>query len=114
MNVIEKIEKENLRQDIPEFQIGDTLSVHLKIIEEERERIQIFTGIVIARKGSGIRKMITLRRESYGRGVERAFLIHSPRVAKIEVVRRGAVRRAKLYYLRKRRGRKARVKERKI
>ena len=113
MNAVEKIEKENLRQDIPEFRIGDTMSVHLKIIEEERERIQVFTGVVIARKGSGIREMVTLRRQSYGRGVERVIPLHSPRLAKIEVVRQGAVRRAKLYYLRDKKGRRMRIKERK-
>lgn len=113
MKIIESIEKENLKQDIPEFKIGDTLSVHAKLIEDNRERIQVFTGVLIARRGSGIRESITLRRVSYGRGVEKVFLLHSPGIAKIERVRHGAVRRAKLYYLRKRRGRKARVKERK-
>jgi large subunit ribosomal protein L19 len=111
MKIIEALEKEQMRTDLPEFRVGDTLSVHEKIVEEGRERIQIFTGYLIARKGSGIRQTITLRRESYGRGVEKSFLIHSPRVAQIEVKRRGAVRRSKLYYLRRLRGKKARIKE---
>ena len=111
MGIIEKLEKENLRSDIPEFRIGDTLSVHAKIVEEGRERVQVFTGTVIARRGSRIRESITLRRESYGRGVEKEFLINSPRIAKIEREKGGVVKRAKLYYLRKRRGKKARVKE---
>jgi len=113
MNIIEKMEKEQLKQDIPDFQVGDTISVHAKIIEDERERIQVFTGICIARKSSGIRESITVRRVAYGLGVEKVFLLHSPRVAKIEVIRRGVVRRAKLYYLRDKTGKKARVKERK-
>jgi len=112
MNVIDKLERENLKDDIPAFGIGDTLGIHARIIEEGRERVQVFTGYVIARSGSGVRESVTLRRESYGRGVEKVFLLHSPRVAKIEVVRRGDVKRAKLYYLRDRRGKKARVKER--
>ena len=113
MNIIEQMEKEQLKQDIPDFQVGDTINVHAKIIEDERERIQVFTGICIARKSSGIRESITVRRVAYGLGVEKVFLLHSPRVAKIEVVRRGVVRRAKLYYLRDKKGKKARVKERK-
>jgi len=111
MNIIDKIERERLKDDVPEFTVGDTLAVHARIIEEGRERIQIFTGYVIARAGSGARETVTLRRESYGRGVEKVFPIHSPRVAKIELKRRGRVRQAKLYYLRDRRGKKARVKE---
>jgi len=113
MNVIEKIEKEQLKTDLPEFQVGDTLSVHARIIEDERERIQVFTGICIARKGTGVRESITVRRLAGGMGVEKVFLLHSPRVARIEVVRRGRVRRAKLYYLREKKGRQARVRERK-
>lgn len=114
MNVLEHLEKEQIKQDIPEFQVGDTISVHAKIIEDERERIQVFTGVCIARKKSGARESITVRRVSYGLGVEKVFLLHSPRVAKIEVVRHGAVRRAKLYYLRDKTGKQARIKERKI
>lgn len=111
MNVIDKLEKEQLRDDIPDFRIGDTLSVHLKISEEGRERIQVFTGVLIARRGTSVRENITLRRVSHGQGVEKVFLLHSPRIAKIERSRRGAVRRAKLYYLREKKGKKARVKE---
>lgn len=111
MNLIDKLEKEQLRDDIPEFKIGDSLSVHLKISEEGRERIQIFTGILIARRGTGARETITLRRVSHGQGVEKVFSLHSPRIARIERGRRGFVRRAKLYYLRDKKGRQARVKE---
>ncbi len=113
MNVIERLEKEQLKQDLPEFRIGDTISVHAKIIEDDRERIQVFTGVCIARKGSGIRESVTLRRVTYGLAVERVFLLHSPRIARIEIGRGGAVRRAKLYYLREKKGKKARLKERK-
>ncbi len=113
MNIIEILEKEQLRKDIPQFGPGDTVKVHAKIVEGNRERIQIFEGVVIARQGSGVREMFTVRRISYGVGVERMFPVHSPRVDKIEVVRRGAVRRAKLYYLRKLTGKAARIKEKK-
>ncbi|HDL64659.1 MAG TPA: 50S ribosomal protein L19 [Proteobacteria bacterium] len=114
MNVLEKLEQEQIKEEIPEFQVGDTISVHAKIVEDERERIQVFTGVCIARKRSGVRESFTVRRVSYGLGVEKVFLLHSPRVAKIEVTRRGAVRRAKLYYLRDKTGKQARIKERKI
>jgi len=114
MNVLEKLEQEQIKEDTTEFQVGDTISVHVKIVEDERERIQVFTGVCIARKRSGVRESFTVRRVSYGLGVERVFLLHSPRVAKIEVTRRGAVRRAKLYYLREKTGKQARIKERKI
>ncbi len=113
MNIIEILEKEQLRKDIPEFAPGDTVKVHAKIVEGTRERIQVFEGVVIARQGSGVREMFTVRRISYGVGVERMFPVHSPRVAKIDVVRRGKVRRAKLYYLRKLTGKAARIKEKK-
>ena len=113
MNIIELIEREQLRDNIPQFAPGDTVRVHAKIVEGNRERIQIFEGVVIARQGSGVREMFTVRRISYGIGVERMFPVHSPRVEKIEVVRRGAVRRAKLYYLRKLTGKAARIKEKK-
>ena len=113
MNIIEILEKEQLRKDIPQFAPGDTVKVHAKIVEGNRERIQIFEGVVIARSGSGVREMFTVRRISYGVGVERIFPVHSPRVDKIEVVRRGAVRRVKLYYLRKLTGKAARIKEKK-
>ncbi len=113
MNIIEILEKEQIRKDIPDFAPGDTVKVHAKIVEGNRERIQIFEGVVIGRQGSGIREMFTVRRISYGVGVERMFPVHSPRVDKIEIVRRGAVRRAKLYYLRKLTGKAARIKEKK-
>ncbi|MBR5163362.1 MAG: 50S ribosomal protein L19 [Schwartzia sp.] len=112
MNIIEALEKEQLRSDIPEFRPGDTVRVHAKIVEGTRERIQVFEGVVIGRQGSGVREMFKVRRISYGIGVERTFLVHSPRIEKIEVVRRGVVRRAKLYYLRGLTGKAARIKER--
>ena len=112
MNIIQALEQEQLRSDIPEFRPGDTVRVHAKIVEGTRERIQMFEGVVIARQGSGVREMFTVRRISYGVGVERTFLVHSPRIDKIDVVRRGIVRRAKLYYLRNLTGKAARVKER--
>lgn len=113
MNIIEILEKEQLRKDLPDFGPGDTVRVHAKIVEGNRERIQIFEGVVIGRQGTGVRETFIVRRISYGVGVERIFPVHSPRVDKIEVVRRGAVRRAKLYYLRKLTGKAARIKERK-
>lgn len=112
MNIIEALEKEQLRSDIPEFRPGDTVRVHAKIVEGTRERIQVFEGVVIGRQGSGVREMFKVRRISYGIGVERTFPVHSPRIDKIEVVRRGVVRRAKLYYLRGLTGKAARIKER--
>ena len=111
-DILDKINAEQCKQDVPEFSIGDTVKVHTKIVEGETERIQIFKGVVIARKGSGIQECFTVRKVAYGNGIERVFPIHSPRVAKIEVERRGKVRRAKLYYLRDRVGKAARVKER--
>ena len=113
MNIIEALEKEQLRDNVSKFGPGDTVKVHAKIVEGTRERIQIFEGVVIGRQGTGVREMFTVRRISYGVGVERMFPVHSPRVDKIEVVRRGAVRRAKLYYLRKLTGKAARIKEKK-
>ena len=113
MNIIETLEKEQLRNDIPVFRPGDTVRVHTKVIEGKTERIQVFEGIVIARKNSGVRESFKVRRISYGVGVERTFLVHSPRLAKIEVKRSGAVRRAKLFYLRGLSGKAARIKERK-
>jgi ribosomal protein L19 len=111
MNIIEFLEREQLRSDIPDFRPGDTVRVHAKIVEGTRERIQIFEGVVIARQGSGVRETFTVRRISYGIGVERMFPVHSPRIEKIDVVRKGIVRRAKLYYLRKLTGKAARIKE---
>ena len=99
MNVIDKITKEQLNPNIPEFRVGDTVRVDVKIIEGKRERIQAFEGIVMARKGSGISETFTVRKNSYGVGVERVFPVHSPKLAKITVVRRGKVRRAKLTFL---------------
>lgn len=110
--LIEKITASQLRDDIPEFRAGDTVRVHAKIVEGTRERIQIFQGVVIKRHGAGISATYTVRKISNGVGVERTFPGHSPRVAKIEVVRYGRVRRAKLYYLRERTGKSARIPER--
>ena len=112
MDVIKMLEQEQLRNDIPQFRPGDTVKVHVKVIEGTRERIQVFEGVVIDRKSGGVRETFTVRRVSYGVGVERTFPIHSPRVEKIDVVRRGIVRRAKLYYLRNLTGKAARIKER--
>lgn len=112
MNIIQVLEQEQLRKDIPQFQPGDTVRVHVKVVEGTHERIQMFEGVVIARQGSGVREMFTVRRISYGIGVERTFPVHSPRLEKIDVVRRGVVRRAKLYYLRNLTGKAARIKER--
>ena len=100
MNVIDKITKEQLNPNVPEFRVGDTVKVDVKIIEGKRERIQAFEGIVMARKGSGISETFTVRKNSYGVGVERVFPVHSPKLAKITVIRRGKVRRAKLTFLR--------------
>ena len=114
MNIMDKINKEQCKDNVTEFNVGDTVQVHTKIVEGTTERIQVFTGIVIARKGSGVKETFTVRRVSYGQGVERVFPIHSPRIDKIEVERRGKVRRAKLYYLRDKIGKAARVKERRF
>ncbi len=108
---LEFLEKEQIRTDLPQFAPGDTVRVHMRIVEGEKERIQIFEGPVIARRGGGVRESFTVRKVSYGVGVERTFPLHSPRIDKIEVVRLGKVRRAKLYSLRQLRGRKARIKE---
>lgn len=111
--IIESIDKENLKSSIPEFSVGDTVRVMVKVIEGDRERLQAFEGIVIARKHGGISETFTVRRISFGVGVEKTFPIHSPKVADIVVVRKGSVRRAKLYYLRERTGKAAKVRERK-
>tara|TARA_B100000614_G_C14276455_1_gene381601 strand:+ start:97 stop:444 length:348 start_codon:yes stop_codon:yes gene_type:complete len=113
MNVMDKIRKEQCK-DMPEFNIGDTVKVNVKIVEGTTERIQAFTGVVIARKGTGIQETFTLRRVSYGMGVERVFPLNSPRLDSIEVVRQGKVRRAKLYYLRDKIGKAAKVKEKRF
>lgn len=112
MDIIKALEQEQMRSDIPDFKPGDTVRVHVKVVEGNRERIQVFEGAVIRRQGSGARETFTVRRISYGVGVERTFPVHSPRVEKIEVARRGIVRRAKLYYLRSLTGKAARIKER--
>lgn len=109
--LIQDITKEQLRTDIPSFRPGDTLRVHVKVVEGNRERIQVFEGVVIKRRGGGISETFTVRKISYGVGVERTFPVHTPKIAKIEVMRRGKVRRAKLYYLRNLRGKAARIKE---
>ena len=111
MTVLEQIEKEGLKANVPQFNIGDTVRVYVKVVEGEKERIQPFEGVVIARKNGSIRETFTVRRISFGIGVERTFPIHSPRIDKVEVVRRGKARRAKLYYLRERTGKATKVKE---
>ncbi|MGX7145256.1 50S ribosomal protein L19 [Facklamia languida] len=110
-NLIDKITSAQLRTDIPEFRPGDNVKVHALIVEGERERVQIFEGLVIKRRGAGISETYTVRKISNGVGVERTFPVHSPRVAKIEVTRRGRVRRAKLYYIRSLAGKAARIRE---
>jgi len=109
--LIQEITQEQLRTDLPEFRPGDTVRVHVKVVEGNRERIQVFEGVVIKRRGAGISETFTVRKVSYGVGVERTFPVHTPKIAKLEVVRRGKVRRAKLYYLRQLRGKAARIKE---
>lgn len=110
MDIIKALEQEQLRPDAPSFSIGDYVKVHVKIKEGTRERIQIFEGTVIGRKGAGVKESFTVRRISYGVGVERVFPIHSPKIDHVDIVRRGKVRRAKLYYLRDRVGKAAKVK----
>lgn len=105
------VESEYLRDDIPDFRPGDTVKVHVRVVEGNRERVQVFQGVVISRKGGGVRETFTVRKVSFGVGVERTFPVHSPIIAKVEVVSRGKVRRAKLYYLRDRVGKAARIKE---
>ncbi len=110
--ILDLVEQSSLKSDAPEFEIGDTVDVHTKILEGDKERIQVFTGVVIARSGSGSREMFTVRRIVNNEGVERKFPLHSPRIAKVEVKRSGVVRRAKLYFLRDRVGKAVRLKER--
>jgi len=112
MNKVDLVEKPRLREDLPDFRPGDTLRVHVRVAEAGRERIQVFQGVVIRRQGGGLRETFTVRKVSFGVGVERTFPVHSPTIARIEVVTRGHVRRAKLYYLRERRGKRARIRER--
>ena len=111
MNPTDLVERPHLRDDVPEFRAGDTVKVHVRVVEGERERIQVFEGIVIRRRGSQLSATFTVRKISFGVGVERTFPVHSPMISKIEVMTRGDVRRAKLYYLRTRVGKKAKVKE---
>ena len=111
-NIIAEVTKDQLRSDHPDFRPGDTVRLHVKIVEGTRERIQLFEGVVIKRRGGGISETFTVRKISNGVGVERTFPVHTPKIANLEVVRRGKVRRAKLYYLRDLRGKAARIKER--
>jgi len=110
MNSLERVELEQLRTDLPDFRVGDTVKVHVKIVEGDKERIQTFEGVVLRRKGGGIRSTFTVRKISYGIGVERIFPTHSPRLEHIDVISRGMVRRAKLFYLRGLKGKAARIK----
>ena len=111
MNPTDLVDRDSLRDDIPKFGPGDTLKVHVRVVEGNRERVQVFQGVVIRRQGSGVRETFTVRKVSYGVGVERIFPVHSPVIQKIEVTRQGNVRRAKLYYLRDLRGKAAKIKE---
>jgi ribosomal protein L19 len=112
MNVLDAVDAASLRKDIPNFRPGDELKVHVRVIEGNKSRVQVFQGLVIARRGSGIRETFTIRKISYGVGVERVFPVHAPVIEKIELVRKGEVRRAKLYYLRDLRGKAAKIRER--
>ena len=112
MNILDSLDAASLRSDIPTFRSGDELKVHVRVIEGSKSRIQVFQGLVISRSGSGVRETFTIRKVSYGVGVERTFPIHTPVIEKMEVVRRGDVRRAKLYYLRELRGKAAKIRER--
>lgn len=114
MDLLKLVEQENLKADIPEFNIGDTVRVHVKVVEGKRERIQVFEGFVLKRQHGGVQETFTVRKISYGIGVERTFPLHSPRIDKIEVVREGKVRRAKLNYLRDRVGKAAKVKPKRV
>ncbi|WP_156754275.1 50S ribosomal protein L19 [Actinokineospora pegani] len=111
MNTLDALDAKSLRSDIPAFRPGDTLKVHVRVIEGTRSRVQVFQGVVIRRQGGGIRETFTVRKVSFGVGVERTFPVHTPNIAEIEVAKRGDVRRAKLYYLRKLRGKAAKIKE---
>lgn len=111
MNIIQALEKSYLKEGIPSFRVGDTIRVHAKVVEGDKERIQVFEGVVIGRSGSGARETVRVRKISYGVGVERIFPLHSPMIDKIELAKQGKVRRAKLYYLRELRGKASRIKE---
>lgn len=112
MHPTEIIDRDSLRDDVPEFRPGDTVKVHVRVVEGNRERVQVFQGVVIRRQGSGVRETFTVRKVSFGVGVERTFPVHSPTIAKVEIATYGDVRRAKLYYLRQRSGKAAKIKER--
>jgi len=114
MNKTDLVDKAYLRSDLPEFRPGDTVKVHVRVVEAGRERTQVFQGVVIRRQGGGLQETFTVRKISFGVGVERTFPLHSPSIARLEIVSRGHVRRAKLYYLRERRGKKARIRERRL
>ena len=111
MNIIDEIEKEGLKKDVPAFEVGDTVKVYVKVVEAGKERLQAYEGVVIAKRNGSIRESFTVRRISFGVGIERTFPLHSPRIDRVEVVRHGKVRRAKLYYVRDRVGKSARVRE---
>ncbi|MGC1455557.1 MAG: 50S ribosomal protein L19 [Nitrospirota bacterium] len=111
MNIIQSLEKAQLKETIPNFRVGDTIRVHAKVVEGDKERIQVYEGVVIGRQGAGARELIRVRKLSYGVGVERLFPTHSPMIDKIEIAKQGKVRRAKLYFLRELRGKAARIKE---
>ncbi|MDQ0709156.1 large subunit ribosomal protein L19 [Arthrobacter woluwensis] len=111
MNILDSIDAASLRNDVPDFRPGDTLKVHVNIIEGKNSRVQVFQGFVVGRQGAGVRETFTVRKVSFGVGVERTFPVHSPIIEKIELVTRGDVRRAKLYYMRKLRGKAAKIKE---
>ncbi|HEX9888021.1 MAG TPA: 50S ribosomal protein L19 [Nitriliruptorales bacterium] len=111
MNKVDIVEQSRLRDDIPDFRPGDTVKVNVNVVEGTRSRIQVFEGVVIRRRGGGLRETFTVRKVSFGVGVERTFPVHSPAISSIEIMRRGKVRRSKLYYLRERTGKKARIKE---
>jgi large subunit ribosomal protein L19 len=111
MNTLQTLDAESLRSDVPEFRAGDTLKVHVRVIEGSRSRIQVFQGVVIRRQGGGLQETFTVRKVSFGVGVERTFPVHTPVIDRIEIVTRGDVRRAKLYYLRDLRGKAAKIKE---
>jgi len=111
MDLIKMVESEQMKKDLPEFNVGDTVRVFVKVVEGSRERLQAFEGLVLKKQGGGLSETFTVRRVAYGVGVERTFPLHSPRIEKIEVVRKGKVRRAKLYYMRKRTGKAAKIKD---
>jgi large subunit ribosomal protein L19 len=111
MHTLDDLDAQSLRSDVPDFRAGDTLKVHVRVVEGNRQRVQVFQGVVIRRQGGGIRETFTVRKISFGVGVERTFPVHTPVIDHIELVSRGAVRRAKLYYLRELRGKKAKIKE---